>query len=259
MENIDNQIMQERLYNILKMNIKLTKKNKLKVSQDTLDSFREVTIKIDEFNQKEYEGKIESLLKTENTIEGEKKRLEQLTLIIKERLDARNLLLREYKELTDSILVDLPIIAEENDYEELKKRLDDISEYLNNSDKIDRTRKELDQLRQSLYSSETKKQEDENNNKVLEEKLLKEFSNLLSQNTLYNGINNIENIDAEITSLQPELEESKKTLDTFEKALENLLNAGISGQEENDYRIYVNDARNAYYQIKEKEYLFRIL
>lgn len=204
MENIDNQIMQERLYDILKMNIKLTKKNKLKVSQDTLDSFREVTIKIDEFNQKEYEGKIESLLKTENTIEGEKKRLEQLTLIIKERLDARNLLLREYKELTDSILVDLPIIAEENDYEELKKRLDDISEYLNNSDKIDRTRKELDQLRQSLYSSETKKQEDENNNKVLEEKLLKEFSNLLSQNTLYNGINNIENIDAEITSLQPE-------------------------------------------------------
>ena len=259
MENIDNQTMQERLYNILKMNIKLTKKNKLKVSQDTLDSFREVTIKIDEFNQKEYEGKIESLLKTENTIEGEKKRLEQLTLIIKERLDARNLLLREYKELTDSILVDLPIIAEENDYEELKKRLDDISEYLNNSDKIDRTRKELDQLRQSLYSSETKKQEDENNNKVLEEKLLKEFSNLLSQNTLYNGINNIENIDAEITSLQPELEESKKTLDTFEKALENLLNAGISGQEENDYRIYVSDARNAYYQIKEKEYLFRIL
>src|SRR5699024_1141806 len=111
----------------------------------------------------------------------------------------------------------------------------------------------------SLYSSETKKQEDENNNKVLEEKLLKEFSNLLSQNTLYNGINNIENIDAEITSLQPELEESKKTLDTFEKALENLLNAGISGQEENDYRIYVSDARNAYYQIKEKEYLFRIL
>ena len=142
MENIDNQTMQERLYNILKMNIKLTKKNKLKVSQDTLDSFREVTIKIDEFNQKEYEGKIESLLKTENTIEGEKKRLEQLTLIIKERLDARNLLLREYKELTDSILVDLPIIAEENDYEELKKRLDDISEYLNNSDKIDRTRRE---------------------------------------------------------------------------------------------------------------------
>ena len=94
MENIDNQTMQERLYNILKMNIKLTKKNKLKVSQDTLDSFREVTIKIDEFNQKEYEGKIESLLKTENTIEGEKKRLEQLTLIIKERLDARNSLLR---------------------------------------------------------------------------------------------------------------------------------------------------------------------
>ena len=259
MENIDNQTMQDRLYSILKMNIKLTKKNKIKISQDTLDNFREVAIKIDEFNQKKYEEKIAPLLKAENTLENEQKRLEQLILIIKDRLEARNLLLSEYKELTDTVLIDLPIIDEENDYEELKKRLEDISEYLNNNNKIEETSSELEKLRQSLYESEAKKQEDENNNKVLEEKLFKEFTNLLSQNDLYSGLSDIENIDTEISSLQPELEESKKTLDTFEKALDNLISAGISGQEESDYRIYVSDARNAYYQVKEKEYLFRIL
>ena len=259
MENIDNQTMQERLYNILKMNIKLTKKNKLKIDQDTLDNFREVAKKIDEFKQKKYEESIEVLLKPETTIEGEQERLKQLTTIIKDRLDSRNSLVSEYRELTETALTDLPIIEEENDYEELKKRLEDITEYLYNKNKIEEISSKLENLRQQLYSSETKKQEDENNNKELEEKLFKEFTNLLSQSGIYSEIISVENIDLEITNLQPDLEESKKTLNTFEKALDNLLEAGISGGEENDYKMYVADARNAYYQIKEKEYLLRIL
>ena len=60
MKSIDDRTMQQRLYDILKMNIKLARANNElnTITSDTFTSFEEATRSIDEYKQKDYEEEI---------------------------------------------------------------------------------------------------------------------------------------------------------------------------------------------------------
>ena len=54
------------------------------------------------------------------------------------------------------------------------------------------------------------------------------------------------------------MQDSKKSLEIFNKSFKTLNQAGINGEEEKEYLSYVNGAKEAYYNNKEQEYLLRL-
>ena len=80
MKSIDDRTMQQRLYDILKMNIKLARANNElnTITSDTFTSFEEATRSIDEYKQKDYEKEVSKLFDTTVTLEEEKARIEDL-------------------------------------------------------------------------------------------------------------------------------------------------------------------------------------
>ena len=74
---------------------------------------------------------------------------------------------------------------------------------------------------------------------------------------LFNDITK-ENIDSKLNEVISVTSDSKKSLDIFNKSFNTLNQAGISGEERNEYLSYVNGAKEVYYFNKEQEYLLRI-
>ena len=76
MKSINDRVMQQRLYDILKMNIKLARQNNElnKITSDTFTSFEEATRNIDKYKQNDYEKMISSLFSNASTLEEEKER-----------------------------------------------------------------------------------------------------------------------------------------------------------------------------------------
>lgn len=260
MESINDRVMQQRLYDILKMNIMLARrKDELnKITSDTFTSFEEATRKIDGYKQNDYEEMISSLFSTAPTLEEEKERLEKLVELITTRLNERAELLREYEEVTSRSIQGLSSIIEELELENYKKRLASIREYLENNKNIATTEKDLEHLNRELLASQEQKQKDERQNYELEDKLLNALRNILINNKDYSDIVDAIDFEYELEKIAVAIEESKKTLDTFEKAFYNLTRSGISSEKEVEYSTYVADARDTYYQLREKEMLLKL-
>ena len=260
MESINDRVMQQRLYDILKMNIMLARrKDELnKITSDTFTSFEEATRKIDGYKQNDYEEMISSLFSTAPTLEEEKERLEKLVELITTRLNERAELLREYEEVTSRSIQGLSSIIEELELENYKKRLASIREYLENNRNIATTEKDLEHLNRELLASQEQKQKDERQNYELEDKLLNALRNILINNKDYSDIVDAIDFEYELEKIAVAIEESKKTLDTFEKAFYNLTRSGISSEKEVEYSTYVADARDTYYQLREKEMLLKL-
>ena len=260
MESINDRVMQQRLYDILKMNIMLARrKDELnKITSDTFTSFEEATRKIDGYKQNDYEEMISSLFSTAPTLEEEKERLEKLVELITTRLNERAELLREYEEVTSRSIQGLSSIIEELELENYKKRLASIREYLENNKNIATTEKNLEHLNRELLASQEQKQKDERQNYELEDKLLNALRNILINNKDYSDIVDAIDFEYELEKIAVAIEESKKTLDTFEKAFYNLTRSGISSEKEVEYSTYVADARDTYYQLREKEMLLKL-
>lgn len=260
MKSINDRVMQQRLYDILKMNIKLARQNNElnKITSDTFTSFEEATRNIDGYKQNDYEEMISSLFSTAPTLEEEKERLEKLVELITTRLDERAELLREYEEVTSRSIQGLSSIIEELELENYKKRLASIREYLENNRNISTTEKDLEHLNRELLASQEQKQKDESQNYELEDKLLNTLRNILIKNKDYSDIVDVIDFEYELEKSAVDIEESKKTLDTFEKAFYNLTRSGISSEKESEYSTYVADARDTYYQLREKEMLLKL-
>ena len=260
MKSINDRVMQQRLYDILKMNIKLARQNNElnKITSDTFTSFEEATRNIDGYKQNDYEEMISSLFSAAPTLEEEKERLEKLVELITTRLNERAALLREYEEVTSRSIQGLSSIIEELELENYKKRLASIREYLENNRNISTTEKDLEHLNRELLASQEQKQKDESQNYELEDKLLNTLRNILINNSDYSDIVDAIDFEYELEKIAVAIEESKKTLDTFEKAFYNLTRSGISSEKEVEYSTYVADARDTYYQLREKEMLLKL-
>ena len=260
MKSIDDRTMQQRLYDILKMNIKLARVgNKLNtITSDTFTSFEEATRSIDEYKQKDYEKEVSKLFDTTVTLEEEKARLEKLVELVTKRIEERKDLLREYEEVTSRSIEGLSSILEELELDNYKQRLASIKEYLENNRNISSIEIELERLNKELTASQEQKRKDEERNYELEDALLTKLRNILLGNEEYANIADVIDVDFELEKLSSEINESKKTLDTFEKAFRSLTRSGISGEKEAEYSTYVADARDTYYQVKEKEILLKL-
>ena len=60
---------------------------------------------------------------------------------------------------------------------------------------------------------------------------------------------------ARINDIITKTDESKKSLEIFTKSYKTLANSEISREEEKEYRSYVENAKDAYYENKEIEYI----
>lgn len=260
MKSIDDKTMQQRLYDILKMNIKLARANNelSTITPETYKSFEEATRNIDEYNQQEYEKELSQLFNTTITLIEEKDRLEKLVELISKRIEERNKLLSEYEEITSKTLGGLSSSSEELELDTYKQRLANIKEYLENKKNIENIELELEHLNKELADSQEQKLKDEEKNYDLEDAIFIKFKNILLGSEENADIIDAIDVDFEIEKLVPKIDENRKTLDIFEKAFCNLAKSGISDEKEVEYSTYVSDAKEAYYQLKEKEILLKL-
>lgn len=254
---MNNSDMQRNLYRILRMNIILAKSNGELVPEDTLQSFDEAARKIDDEDNLKYEENIKKLYYNTVTLEEEKTRLEKLIDNIDKRLEERKKLLTDYKETTNRDLEVLGYIKDEEQINDYKERLANINRYLSNKENILQTEEELALLHSELDTCYNNKKEDEKNNFSLEDDLLLTFKKIVTGSD-YTDVLNATDIDFELEKIKSSVEEAKKTLNTFESAFNNLKKSGIALDSELEYSSYVDEARKAYYQIKEKEILCKI-
>lgn len=254
---MNNNDMQQNLYRILRMNIILAKSNGEIVSEDTLQSFEETAKKIDESANVEYEKNIKNLYYTTSTLEEESRRLAKLISIIEERLEERKNLLIDYRETTNRILEALGYIKDEDKLDDYVIREKNIKTYLSNKENIIKIQQELKKMHEELDTRYNDKETDESNNFELEDDLLLTYKDIVSS-SLYPDVLSAVDIDFELEKLRPSVEDARKTLQTFETAFNNLRKAGINIDTEVEYSGYVEDAKKAYYHVKEKEFLYQI-
>lgn len=254
---MNNSDMQRNLYRILRMNIILAKSNGELIPEDTLQSFDEAARKIDDEDNLKYEESIKKLYYNTFTLEEEKTRLEKLIDNIDKRIEERKKLLTDYKETTSRDLEVLGYIKDEEQINDYKERLININRYLSNKENILQTEEELSLLHKELDTCYDNKNEDEKNNFSLEDDLLLTFKKIITSSD-YADILNAVDTDFELEKIKASVEEAKKTLNTFESAFNNLKKSGIAFDSELEYSSYVDEAKKAYYQIKEKEFLCKI-
>ena len=252
-----NSEMLNNLYKILRMNIILARSNGDIVSEETIQNFEEAARKIDDADNRKYDEKTKDLYYTTKSLDEESERLEKLINIIDRRVDGRNRLIKDFKETTGRDLEALNDINDEDKILEYKDRYDNIMTYLSNKETISKIEEELNELREDLDKNLEYKSEDEKNNSVLEDDLLIAFKSSVT-NTNYSKVINSTDIDLDIKNIEPEIDEQLKTLNTFDNAYNNLLRAGISHESEKEYSAYVSEAKKAYYDIKEEEFLLRL-
>lgn len=252
-----NSEMLNNLYKILRMNIILARSNGDVVSEETIQNFEEAARKIDDADNRKYDEKTKDLYYTTKSLDEESERLEKLINIIDRRVDGRNRLIKDFKETTGRDLEALNDINDEDKILEYKDRYDNIMTYLSNKETISKIEEELNELREDLDKNLEYKSEDEKNNSVLEDDLLIAFKSSVT-NTNYSKVINSTDIDLDIKNIEPEIDEQLKTLNTFDNAYNNLLRAGISHESEKEYSAYVSEAKKAYYDIKEEEFLLRL-
>lgn len=252
-----NSEMLNNLYKILRMNIILARSNGDIVSEETIQNFEEAARKIDDADNRKYDEKTKDLYYTTKSLDEESERLEKLINIIDRRVDGRNRLIKDFKETTGRDLEALNDINDEDKILEYKDRYDNIMTYLSNKETISKIEEELNELREDLDKNLEYKSEDEKNNSILEDDLLIAFKSSVT-NTNYSKVINSTDIDLDIKNIEPEIDEQLKTLNTFDNAYNNLLRAGISHESEKEYSAYVSEAKKAYYDIKEEEFLLRL-
>ena len=208
MKSIDDRTMQQRLYDILKMNIKLARANNElnTITSDTFTSFEEATRSIDEYKQKDYEEEISKLFNTTVTLEEEKIRLEKLVELVTKRIEERKSLLREYEDVTSRSIEGLSSILEELELDNYKQRLASIREYLENNRNISSIEIELEHLNKELNASQEQKIKDEERNYELEDSLLTKLRNILLGNEEYADIADVIDVDFELEKLTSEIE-----------------------------------------------------
>ena len=242
------------LYKILRMSILL---NQNEVDKITLDKFREASLNIDKMLGEEYDEKLDTMFYDTTTLEEEESRLKALVSLVTERIEKRKNLLEDYRSVTNRELDDLEFINKSNDLDLFESRLKLIKEYLDNSKLIDVNEKELEKIKDQLVEEYDLKASNELKNVKLEDNLYNSLKNALYDKNLYSLVESTD-LDAEIESLQNDIKEAKEQKDTFEAAFGNLKSSGISGELEVEYASYVENAKKNYYDVKEKEIIFKL-
>ncbi len=243
----------ENKYKILRMSLLLGRGED---QEETLTNFEEAARDIDAMNDEIYINDLEGKFYDTLTLEEEEKKLSILVDYIGGRVEQRISLLSDFSNVTGYDLTNLPPIKYYDKLDGYKERLKYIREYLNNIEEIKELDKKLDDAEKKLKEAYLNKATSEDYNNRNEEILLNKFENLF-KSTILKDITK-ENINEKVDEVSSLTEESKKSLDIFNKSFSTLTGSGISYEEEEEYKSYVENAKTAYYENKEQEYILRI-
>ena len=244
----------ENKYKILRMSLLL---GNGEAREETIKNFEDASREIDAMNDEIYAKDLEGKFYDTNKLEEEEKKLEVLVDCIGGRVEQRMSLLDDFLNVTGYELTNLPEIKYSDKLEEYKNRLYYIKEYLDNKQKIEKLTKEVDSLENELNSAYVSKAKAEERNKKEEEEISNRFNIIIKRNEEFKEINE-ENAEYKLSEIKKETEESKKSLEIFQNSYATLEQAGISGEEREEYLSYVNGAKKVYYSNKELEYLVRL-
>ena len=244
----------ENKYKILRMSLLL---GNGEAREETIKNFEDASREIDAMNDEIYAKDLEGKFYDTNKLEEEEKKLEVLVDCIGGRVEQRMSLLDDFLNVTGYELTNLPEIKYSDKLEEYKNRLYYIKEYLDNKQKIEKLTKEVDSLENELNSAYVSKAKAEERNKKEEEEISNRFNIIIKRNEEFKEINE-ENAEYKLSEIKKETEENKKSLEIFQNSYATLEQAGISGEEREEYLSYVNGAKKVYYSNKELEYLVRL-
>ena len=243
----------ENKYKILRMSLLLGRGEN---QEETLTNFEEAARDIDTMNDEIYLNDLEGKFYDTLTLEEEEKKLSVLVDYIGGRVEQRISLLSDFSNVTGYDLTNLPPIKYYDKLDGYKERLKYIREYLNNIEEIKELDKKITDAEKKLKEAYLNKATAEDYNSRNEEILLNKFENLF-KSTILTNINE-ENISEKVEEISLSAEESKKSLDIFAKSFATLTGSGISYEEEEEYKSYVENAREVYYMNKEQEYILKI-
>ena len=244
----------ENKYKILRMSILLGNDED---REETLNNFEDAAREIDAMNDEIYLKDLALKFYDTTNLEDEEKKLAALVDYIGGRVEQRISLLTDFSNVTGFDLTNLPPIQYYDKLDEYKERLDYIREYLNNVKRLGELNQEVDDVTDKLDKAYKNKASCEEFNLRNEDILLNKFLKVVSGLDYFKDINE-NNVEERLNEVSLVVEDSKKSLDIFTKSFTTLINSGISGDEEKEYRSYVVNAQDVYYANKEKEYLFRL-
>ncbi len=243
----------ENKYKILRMSLLLGRGEN---PEETLTNFEEAARDIDAMNDETYIKDLEGKFYDTLTLEEEEKKLAVLVDYIGGRVEQRISLLNDFSNVTGYDLSNLPPIKYYDKLDDYKERLKYIREYLTNITEIEKLNEVIEKSEKDLKEAYLNRATAEDYNARNEEILLNKFENLLKSTSLKDIDKN--NIEDKLSSVLAVVEDSKKSLDIFNRSFATLSGSGISYEEEQEYKSYVVNAKDAYYANKEQEYLLRL-
>ena len=244
----------ENKYKILRMSLLLGNGED---KEETINNFEDAAREIDAMNDQIYLKDLESKYYDTLTLEEEEKKLTILVDYIGGRIEQRMSLLEDFSNVTGYELINLPPIKYQERLEEYKNRLFYIREYLDNIKNIENLNKEIDNLENNLNNSYVNKAKSEERNIKSEDELQERYNRIIQKKEELKEIDK-ENAESKLIDIKSMADDSKKSLDIFNKSFATLNEAGISGEEKEEYSSYVKSAKEEYYNIKEIEYLVRL-
>lgn len=244
----------EKKFKILRTSIML---GNVKNREEILKEFEECARNVDKVRAMAYEEVLASKMYTTATLEEEETRLEELIDLIQKRIDERNDFIDDYIKITSNFLDGLDKVSHENDLDEYKERLRNISEFLSNCKEINEIDRKLKDLRDELETKYENKANNDIVNSKLEDELIDNFNKVIANNSYYTSLNYTD-IETEINKIDISASEKKDVMNTFTSSYEALRSAGITGAEREEYLSYVQDARYDYYNEIEKKFILSI-
>ena len=244
----------EKKFKILRTSIML---GNIEDREETLKTYEKTAREVDEIRNNAYEELLAGKMYVTTTLDEERDRLHDLIDFIQNRINERNEFTDDYIKITANFLDNLPIIAKEDELNDLRLRLANIEEYLNNNKEIDELTAKLKAKRDELEKKYESKASNEIINSKLEDELIDEFNKIITKDEYYASLNYMD-IDTELIKIEASLKDKAEVMNTFVSSYEALKDAGISGAEREEYLSYVSDARKDYYTELEKKYILNI-
>lgn len=253
-DTINSNKIKENKYKILRMSLLLGNNDD---KEDTINNFEDASREIDAMNDEIYLKELDGKFYDTLTLEEEEKKLTVLVDYIGGRVEQRLSLLSDFSNVTGYELMNLPPIKYYDKLDEYKSRLSFIREYLSNTKNINSLSGQIDELENKLNDAYVNKAKSEEQNLKNEKELLRRFENIIKKREEFKDIT-VDNASLKLNDIMTLVEDSKKSLDIFNKSFNTLDQAGIDGEEEKEYLSYVNGAKEAYYNNKEIEYLIKL-
>ena len=243
----------QKLCKDFEMKIKLDKFKGEEISEEILEEYENYAVKIDNFYNESFQKELKNLISPKDTLEKEQERLKKLIDLLEGRLKKRSELAGNFHETTGKYIKNLQLIVSESELNSKKDRLELITRYLDTTKEIDDVTSEIKKFNDDLMLEETKKEEYDSRNKVMEDELYSVFVTTVNGEEYYRDIEEEKILDilAEVSS---KAEESRETLDITEESVEKLLSNGAN----DEYNSYIEEAKKSYALWREREIILNI-